>query len=85
MSDVRRGWDMLTEKDRDRCVKEIVAYFLDERGETIGVIAAESVLDFFLQSAGTGVYNKAVEDVGALLKERLGGLEVEINLLKKQE
>lgn len=75
---------MLTEKDRDLCIKEIVAYFYDERGETIGVIAAGNVLDFFLASIGPKVYNKAVEDTKMLLKKQLEGWDVEFDLLKRQ-
>jgi uncharacterized protein (DUF2164 family) len=89
MEKVRRGWDMLTEKDRDRCIKEIIAYFLDERGETIGMIAAENLLDFLLQSVGPGIYNKAIEDAKTLFKKQLekhlGEWEVESNLLKKHD
>ena len=76
---------MLTEEDRDRCIKEIVGYFLDERGETIGVIAAGNILDFFLQSAGPNIYNKAIEDGKKLLKKQLEGWDIEFDLLKKQK
>lgn len=84
MNNVRRGWDMLAEEDRDRCIKEIIGYFLDERGETIGVIAAGHVLDFLLQSAGPDIYNKAIEDTKALFKKQLEELDIELDLLKKQ-
>ena len=85
MENIHRGLDMLTEKDKDSCVKEIIRYFLDERSETIGVIAAGNVLDFFLQNIGPDIYNKAVEDTKKLLKDQLEGWDVEIDLLKKQK
>ena len=85
METVRRGWDMLTEEDRDRVIKEIIGYFLDERGETIGVIAAEDILDFLLQSAGPDIYNKAIEDAKKVLKAQLESWDVEFDLLKKQK
>lgn len=77
--------DVLTENDRQKCIKEIVGYFYDERGETIGVIAAENILDFFLQIAGPDVYNKAVEDTKIIFKKRIEELDVELDLLKRQE
>jgi uncharacterized protein (DUF2164 family) len=85
MDKVQRGLDMLSEKDRDRCIKDIVSFFHDERNETIGVIAAENILDFFLGTIGPNVYNKAIEDVKILLKKKLEGWEFELDLLQRQK
>ncbi|MBI2038105.1 MAG: DUF2164 family protein [Candidatus Magasanikbacteria bacterium] len=85
MKNIRRGLDILTEEARSRCIKEIIGYFQDERNETIGIIAAEDVLDFFLQNIAPDVYNKAVEDTKTLLKKQLEGLDFELDLLKKQK
>ncbi|HSR89025.1 MAG TPA: DUF2164 family protein [Candidatus Udaeobacter sp.] len=85
MTNIHRGLDILTEEARARCIKEIIGFFQDERDETIGIIAAEDVLDFFLQNIASDIYNKAVEDTKGLLKQQLEGLDFEIDLLKKQK
>ena len=53
---------LLAAEDRDKCIEAIISYFYNERGETIGVIAAAGILDFFLDSAGIDIYNKGIED-----------------------
>ena len=76
--------DLLSEKDRDKVISEIIGYFQTERGEEIGVIAAGDILNFFTQQIGDGIYNKAIEDSRMLLKKVLEGMDFEIDLLKKQ-
>ena len=47
----------------------------------MGILAAEKVLDFFLQTMGEEIYKKAVKDTKKLLKERIEDLEVELDIL----
>ncbi|MEK7673293.1 MAG: DUF2164 family protein [Patescibacteria group bacterium] len=81
MSDIKRKWDLLSEEKRKTIIDEIVTFFNQERGETIGVIAAEDILDFFLQNAAQDIYNKGVEDAKKLLKKRFDDLEMDLDLL----
>ncbi len=83
MKEVRRGMDLLSEKDREQVIGEIIGYFQTERGEEIGIIAAGDILDFFSQAIGDGIYNKAIEDSKVLLRKVLEGVDFEIDLLKK--
>lgn len=75
---------MLSQEARERCVQEITSYFLDERDEEIGLIAAEDMLDFILQSIGPEIYNKAVEDSKGVLAAQLESMVVEMELLKRK-
>lgn len=65
-------------------LKSIVAFFQDERGEEIGIIAAGEILDFFLQTTGEDIYKKAIYDIKKLAKERLEDLEIELDLLTEK-
>jgi uncharacterized protein (DUF2164 family) len=85
MEKVRRGLDLLAEKDKELCLKEIATYFERERGEIIGLIAARDILDFFLQNIGPAIYNQAIEETKNILKKQLEGLDFEFDLLKKQK
>lgn len=85
MPEIKRGLDVLSEKAREQCTKDIVAFFEEERGEEIGVIAAGDVLDFFLQSIGPDIYNKAIDDAKKTVQKQLEALDFEIDLLKKQK
>ena len=65
-------------------LSEIVGFFQDERGEEIGLIAAEQILDFFVDTLGNEIYKKAIGDSKKLIKERIADLEVELGLLTEK-
>lgn len=71
----------LSEESRKKYIDSIISFFLDERGEEIGVIAAEDILDFFLKEVGDDIYKKAIKDIRKLIKERAEDLETEIDML----
>ena len=67
--------------EKQKYLKEIIAYFQDQRGEEIGVIAAEDILDFFLEEFGEEIYRKAVKDCQKILKEKTSDIDVELQIL----
>ncbi len=81
MNEIKRKWDLLPKEKRKICIDEIITFFKQKRDEEIGMIAAEDVLDFFLQNIGTDIYNKGVEDSKNLLKRQFEDLEVDLDLL----
>ncbi len=83
MEKAKRGWDLLPEDKHKAAVGAIIAFFKEERGEEIGVIAAEALLDFFQERVGKDFYNKGVEDAKALIKERMEDVEVDIDGLQR--
>lgn len=84
MNEIKRKWDLLPKEKRKACIDEIITFFKQKRDEKIGIIAAEDVLDFFLQNIGTNIYNKGVEDSKNLLKRQFEDLEVDLNLLLQE-
>ncbi len=84
MNEIKRKWDLIKEAKRKSCIEEIITFFKQERDEQIGVIAAEDILDFFLQYIGTDIYNKGVDDSKELLKRQFENLEVDLELLRNQ-
>lgn len=83
MKPVKRSWDILSPAQRKAAAEAIIGHFQNEGREGIGLIAAEDVLDVFLQSAGAALYNKGVEDAKNCLKGRLGDIELDIEVLKR--
>lgn len=53
----------LSDDDIRKLYDDIKVYFLDERDENIGLLASESILEFFLNTLGKHIYNKALDDV----------------------
>jgi uncharacterized protein (DUF2164 family) len=85
MEEVRRGLDILSDEDRERCIKAIVSFVHDEWDKEIGVIAAGNILDFFLQQIGPDIYNKGIDEAKKTFQKQLESWEVELDLLKKQK
>lgn len=84
MVQVKRSWDLLTDEQRKVAIDEIISFFLSERGEEIGVIAAGNLLDMFQEQAGVHLYNKGVEDTKDFIKKRFGELDVDIEISLKK-
>lgn len=84
MTTVKRALDFIDEEKRKIIIRDIIHYFEHERGEKIGVIAAEDILNFMLQTFGADVYNKGVTDSLGFLKERFHNLELDLIAIVKK-
>lgn len=73
----------LTSDEKNRLIKEIQDFFYTERDEQIGVIAAEVVLDFFLETLSKTIYNKSLIDTKNWFTEHLENLDADFDLLYK--
>lgn len=81
MAEVKRKWDMISKERREQLIKEIITYFKTEKDQEIGVLAAEDILDFFLQALGKDIYNKAIDDAKITMKQSFENLEIDLDLL----
>ena len=73
----------LSDRQKERLVREIRAFYLDVRGEEIGMIEERQLLDLFCEHLAPIVYNKALDDSMRWLKEQVGNIEVDYYLLYK--
>lgn len=62
---------MLSKEKKDRLISEIRAYFLNEREEELGDLAAALLLDFIEEKLGPEFYNQGVLDSYILMKDRV--------------
>ena len=74
----------LKDKEKELLKEQIQEFFREERGEEIGVIASEAVLDFFMENLGDKIYNKALDDTRIWFTERLQDIEIDYDLLYQQ-
>lgn len=75
----------LTPELKKKLLDEIIYYFETEREEKLGIIASESILDFFLDSLGPYLYNKALEDAKFWYGKRMEDVEADFYTLYKPE
>ncbi len=75
----------LPKEQKDAWIREVQRFFAEERGEEIGALAAETLLDMMLELIGPAVYNKALSDVRGMLSERWAGIDDELYGMEKSD
>ncbi|MCF6465941.1 DUF2164 domain-containing protein [Clostridium sp. Cult2] len=70
----------LDKNKKDYMIGTIKEYFLNEREEDLGDLAATLILDFFIEKLGPEIYNQAIEDAYKYMSEKIQDLfEIEIH------
>lgn len=64
----------LTKEEKKKAIQFIKEYFMSERNEDIGDLAAELVLDFISDKIGPYFYNQALSDVQKYMSEKVDDL-----------
>lgn len=78
MTRAKRKWERLSDEERQKVKEEMILFFENERDEKIGLIAAEEILNFFLQSAGSSLYKKGVADAKKAMETRIEDLTFDL-------
>ena len=78
---MNRKWNRLTDEQRKAAKEDLIYFFECERDEQIGVIAADRLLDFFLEHVGKNLYNKGIEDAKKALEKRLDEVKYDFDEL----
>lgn len=73
----------LSEEEKKKMLEDIVYYFETERDEKLGIIASENILDFFMDTLGTYIYNKALDDSKLWYGRRMEDVEADFYTLYK--
>ncbi|WP_068618488.1 DUF2164 domain-containing protein [Paenibacillus tuaregi] len=73
----------LPKEDKDVIIRSVQTYFEEERGESIGELAAEQLIDFMIGELGPAVYNKAIENVRKMIFEKNSQVDDELYALQK--
>ena len=70
-------------EEKKKMQEEIICFFQEEREEDLGIIGAETILDFFLDVLGETIYNKALDDVKLCLTRNVENMESDYYALYK--
>ena len=73
----------LSDTQKKLLAGEIKAFYLDVRGEEIGIIEEQQLLDLFCEHLPPILYNKSLDDSMHWLKEQMGNMEADYYLLYK--
>ncbi len=72
-----------TKEEKNSMIEKIQRFFSQERDEVIGIIAAEVVLDFFLEILGKDIRNQTLEEAKYWFSQRIEDLEGDFGTLYK--
>ena len=75
----------LSDTQKKQLKAEIKAFYLDERGEEIGMIEQMLLLELFEQKMAPLIYNKALEDAKKWFLQKMDYMESDYYELYKNE
>ncbi len=64
----------LSKDKKDNMIAAIKEYFLEEREEDLGDLAAVLILDFFIEKLAPEIYNQGVQDSYRYMNEKIQDL-----------
>lgn len=75
----------LSDFQREKLNTEIKAFYLDERGEEIGMIEQMQLMELFEQKLAPIIYNKALDDAKLWYTQMMDNTESDYYALYKNE
>lgn len=71
----------LNDAQKKHLLGEIKAFYLDVRGEEIGIIEEQQILDLFCEHLAPVIYNKALDDAQLWFRQQMENLSYDYELL----
>jgi uncharacterized protein (DUF2164 family) len=69
---------------KQKCLNEVISRIQDiDDPASVGVIAAQDIIDIVMDNLGPEIYNKAIVDTNKLFQSKLDDLKYEIEELKQ--
>lgn len=75
----------LSDSQKKKLSSEIKAFYLDERGEEIGMIEQMQLLELFEQKMAPVIYNKALDDAKKWFAQMMDNIDCDYFTLYKRE
>ena len=64
----------LSKELKKQAITDLKIYFVNNRGEELGELGAELLLDFMLEKIGPVIYNQAIQDAHTFMSEKVEDL-----------
>ena len=73
------------DEQKKQMLGEITQFFKEEHEIELGLIGSERILDFFQETLGRRIYNKALDDAKKFYENYAGNMEADFYSLYKNE
>ncbi len=77
-----RKWDSEDGEKQRKCIDEVITRIEDIDG-SVGVIAAQDIIDIVTENLAPEIYNKGLRDAKKLLVTKFSDIESELDLLEQ--
>lgn len=80
---MKRKWDLDNQERQRRCIDEVIARIEDiDDISTVGVIAAQDIIDIVAEHLAPEAYNKGVRDAKKMIADKINDIEADIAALE---
>ena len=73
----------ISDEEKKKIMNEIAAYYRDVRGEELGIIGQQQLMDLFLEGLAPVIYDKALDDARRWYEAQQSNLESDYFMLYK--
>ena len=73
------------DEQKKQMLGEITQFFKEEHEIELGLIGSERIFDFFQETLGRRIYNKALDDAKKFYENYAGNMEADLYSLYKNE
>jgi uncharacterized protein (DUF2164 family) len=81
---MKRKWDIENEAIQKKCVDEIIARIEEIESSTVGIIAAQDIIDIVTENLGPELYNMGIRDAKKIMQAKMQDVEFDIDMLEQK-
>ncbi len=82
MDKVQKKWDRLSAGERKQVIDSLIGWYKAERGEEIGYLAAEAILDQVMDLISDHIYQKGISDANKIVEQYVENMKVDLDVLQ---
>lgn len=72
----------LPREEKEQFIDDLQGFLEKDHSITLGRLGTEQIIDYMIQQLTAPIYNKAIEDAGKTLMERMSSLEDDLYAMK---
>lgn len=80
---MNRKWNIENETAQKKCIDEVIARVEEIESSTVGIIAAQDIIDIVTEHLGPEIYNLGIRDAKKIVQEKLQDIEIDIDMLEQ--
>lgn len=81
---MKRKWDITNEDAQKKCIDEVITRIEEIESSTVGVIAAQDVIDIVVENLAPEIYNLGVQDAKKVIQEKMQDIEVDLDTIEQR-